>query len=179
MMQTRKFKSLHYLIDEFTTRVSPLGGGLWPPSSSSGWAAFHSSALWISGGMGGAVGMWEPCTWKPFSSASHVMLTCWPSGATYASEPCETTGVSFSTCFGWPDSWWLIPLLVSKLTTIKVSVTIVTIILIFFYIFVYLYWNRDIINILILQICVYLLSLENLSRWIGKKSNFIVIESTI
>lgn len=107
-------------------RISPLPGGLWPPSSSSGWAAFQASALSISGGMGGAVGMWEPCTWKPFSSAIHVMLTCWPSGATYASEPCETTGVSCSTCFGCPDSWWLIPLLVSKLRDRRPRDTAVT-----------------------------------------------------
>lgn len=115
IIREREVGTLFSTLFNWERRVSPLPGGLWPPSSSSGWAAFHSSALWISGGMGGAVGMWEPCTWKPFSSANHVMLTCWPSGATYESDPCETTGVSCSTCFGWPDSWWLIPLLVSKL----------------------------------------------------------------
>lgn len=41
----------------------------------------------MASGMGGGVGMWAPCAWKPFSSAVYSMVMGVPSGAGYEYLP--------------------------------------------------------------------------------------------
>ena len=43
----------------------------------------YSRARWIASGIGGGVGKWDPCGWKPFSSAIYVTSINCPSGAVY------------------------------------------------------------------------------------------------
>lgn len=43
----------------------------------------YSRARWIASGIGGGVGKWAPCGWKPFSSAIYVTSINCPSGAVY------------------------------------------------------------------------------------------------
>lgn len=49
-------------------------------SSVLGSVARYSSARWIASGIGGGVGRWSPCGWKPFSSAIYVTVYKTPSG---------------------------------------------------------------------------------------------------
>lgn len=52
-------------------------------ASSSGWAAFHSRALWIAGGIGGGTGIASPWAWNPFSLARYTIEIGMPSGDVY------------------------------------------------------------------------------------------------
>lgn len=89
-----------------------------PPDSSSGWAAFHSKAFWISGGIGGGTGKCAPCGWKPPSLAVYVTWIWAPSGAVYWKEPWASPIGSWEPAFfNWPVSWAAMPLSVSKLIT--------------------------------------------------------------
>lgn len=91
-----------------------------PPSSSSGWAAFQSRALWISGGIGGATGKWAPWGWKPSSFAVYEIWIWAPSGPVYWNDPwASCMGSCEPAFFSWPFSCAEIPLSVSKLQNEK------------------------------------------------------------
>lgn len=84
-----------------------------------GWEAIKSKAFCMAIGIGGGVGIWSPCGWKPFSSAIKENFITWPSGAVYSTFPCATwiSSSSLPAFFRNPCSSALIPLPVSYLET--------------------------------------------------------------